>query len=94
MTTAMNYAIDLSERGMIPDPILRKSIRHLVQQRLKEIKANDCEYGSAISHDFVAMMNESPIAPLPDKANEQHYEVPTDLFRLTLGQHMKYSSCY
>ncbi len=31
---------------------------------------------------------------MPDKANEQHYEVPTDLFRLTLGQHMKYSSCY
>ena len=94
MTTAMNYAIDLSERGMIPDPILRKSIRHLVQQRLKEIKSEDCEYGAEISNDFVTMMKTSPIAPLPEKANEQHYEVPTDLFRLSLGKHMKYSSCY
>ncbi|MEM7027834.1 MAG: cyclopropane-fatty-acyl-phospholipid synthase family protein [Pseudomonadota bacterium] len=94
MTTAMNYAIDLSERGMIPDPILRKSIRHLVQQRLKELNTQDCENGAEISNEFVAMMNVAPIAPVPEKANEQHYEVPTDLFRYTLGQHMKYSSCY
>ena len=94
MTCALNYVIDLSERGMIPDPILRKSIRHLIQIRLKELKIHDCEYGADISYDFVKMMNAGPIAPIPEKANEQHYEVPTSLFKLMLGKNMKYSSCY
>ncbi len=94
MTRALNYAIDLSERGMIPDPILRSSIRHLLQSRLNELHIDDCEYGADISYDFIQMMNAGPRAPLPEKANEQHYEVPTDLFKLMLGKHMKYSSCY
>ncbi len=29
-----------------------------------------------------------------DKANEQHYEVPTSFLSLCLGPRMKYSSCY
>ncbi len=94
MTRALNYAIDLSERGMIPDPILRSSIRHLIQSRLKELKIQDCEYGADVSYDFVNMMDAGPIAPVPEKANEQHYEVPTSLFKLMLGKNMKYSSCY
>lgn len=94
MTRALNYAIDLSERGIIPDPILRSSIRHLIQQRLRELKVDDCEYGNNVTQEFVAMMNNSPIAPLPEKANEQHYEVPTSLFEIMLGKNMKYSSCY
>ena len=28
-----------------------------------------------------------------DKANKQHYEVPTDFFKLHLGKNLKYSSC-
>jgi cyclopropane-fatty-acyl-phospholipid synthase len=31
---------------------------------------------------------------LPEKANEQHYEVPSDFFTHVLGSHLKYSSCY
>ncbi len=94
MTRALNYAIDLSERGIIPDSILRSTIRHLIQQRLRELKVDDCEYGNKVTQEFVAMMNEGPIAPLPEKANEQHYEVPTSLFEIMLGKNMKYSSCY
>ena len=94
MTRALNYAIDLSERGIIPDPILRSSIRHLIQQRLRELKVEDCESGNDVTKAFVAMMNDSPIAPLPGKANEQHYEVPTSLFEIMLGKNMKYSSCF
>jgi cyclopropane-fatty-acyl-phospholipid synthase len=43
---------------------------------------------------FVDMMNSSPIAPLPEKANEQHYELPPEFFVDVLGEHRKYSSCY
>ena len=35
-----------------------------------------------------------PLAVLPEKANEQHYEVPARLFELTLGPRLKYSCCH
>jgi len=37
--------------------------------------------------------NNNKIAVLTEKANEQHYEVPTDFFKLHLGGKLKYSSC-
>jgi len=33
------------------------------------------------------------IAEVPEKANEQHYEVPTKFILSTLGPYSKYSSC-
>ena len=44
----------------------------------------------SLIHEFTL----GPIAPVPEKANEQHYEVPAELFELTLGPHRKYSSCW
>ena len=43
---------------------------------------------------MIEKLNNSPIALVPDKANEQHYEVPPEFFKLVLGKHMKYSSGY
>jgi cyclopropane-fatty-acyl-phospholipid synthase len=34
------------------------------------------------------------VAVATDAANEQHYEVPAELFRLTLGERLKYSACF
>ena len=34
------------------------------------------------------------IAEATEEAKEQHYEVPTEFFKLTLGKWLKYSSCY
>ena len=39
-------------------------------------------------------MKDSPIALVPEKANEQHYENPTELFQIFMGSHLKYSSCF
>jgi cyclopropane-fatty-acyl-phospholipid synthase len=39
-------------------------------------------------------MRKSPVALVPEKANEQHYEVPPKFFLLTLGPHLKYSSAF
>lgn len=36
----------------------------------------------------------SPIAIHQKEANEQHYEVPAEFFKLSLGPKLKYSSCY
>ena len=43
---------------------------------------------------FLEAMDSSEIAPLPQRANEQHYEVPARFFQHVLGTHNKYSCCY
>ena len=87
-------AIYLSERGLMPDFIIRAGIRHLCKQRLREIASNNCELASEMRTQFFQDMKIAPIAPLPEMANAQHYEVPAEFFNLTLGKHRKYSSCY
>jgi cyclopropane-fatty-acyl-phospholipid synthase len=39
-------------------------------------------------------LRRGPIAPAPDEANEQHYEVPPEFFGLVLGPWRKYSCGY
>ena len=43
--------------------------------------------------EFINDLYNRPIAIEQDKANEQHYEVPTEFLKLCLGPRMKYSSC-
>jgi cyclopropane-fatty-acyl-phospholipid synthase len=40
---------------------------------------------------FAETLSTGPIALVPDKANEQHYELPPEFFELVLGPHLKYS---
>jgi cyclopropane-fatty-acyl-phospholipid synthase len=89
-----NLAINWSERGLVPDYAIRAGIRRLVEKRLNEIAAHDCEAAADTENAFIARMNQSPIALLPHLANEQHYEIPPDFFKLCLGNHRKYSCCY
>ncbi|HSF71158.1 MAG TPA: SAM-dependent methyltransferase, partial [Methylotenera sp.] len=90
----MGLAIKLAESGSLPDSIVRQGIRQLVKQRLVEISANNCEFGMAQMTQFIATMNSSAIAPLPELANAQHYEVPAAFFHHCLGINRKYSSCF
>ncbi|HCO14353.1 MAG TPA: SAM-dependent methyltransferase [Gemmatimonadetes bacterium] len=83
-----SLGINLAERGLIPLPALRIGIRRLLAKRLLE--AEQGPHVSALS----SHLKESAIAVLPEKANEQHYEVPADFFELTLGPNLKYSSAY
>ena len=88
------WAIELAEKGLLPDSVIRFGIRQLVKKRLQEIQADNCEIGADTLSQFVEHMHSSPIAPVPELANAQHYEVPADFFHHCLGQHRKYSSCY
>ncbi|NIV74160.1 MAG: SAM-dependent methyltransferase, partial [Gammaproteobacteria bacterium] len=56
--------------------------------------ADDCERMARNCEAFVEQLDSAVVAPVPEKANEQHYEVPADFFREVLGRHRKYSSCY
>ncbi|MGA9572459.1 MAG: cyclopropane-fatty-acyl-phospholipid synthase family protein [Lysobacterales bacterium] len=87
-------AIGWAEMGLVPDRVIRAGIRRLNRQRLEDIHAHDLERSGAGLTAFVADMKSAEIAPLPELANEQHYEVPADFFGLVMGDHRKYSSCY
>ena len=43
---------------------------------------------------FIADLASRPIAIEQEKANEQHYEVPTEFLQMCLGPRMMYSSCF
>jgi cyclopropane-fatty-acyl-phospholipid synthase len=94
MNTAAQIAIDFTERGWVPDAVIRRGIRQLVRDRLREIRADDCELNAAEAREFVAHMDDAVIAPLAEKANEQHYELPAEFFGHVLGRQRKYSCCY
>jgi cyclopropane-fatty-acyl-phospholipid synthase len=87
-------AIDLAERALIPDWLIRIGIRRLLASRLgMEESRNPDEQRAYVKH-FVEELRHSPIAVATDFANEQHYEVPTEFFRQALGPRLKYSCCY
>ncbi|HVY64098.1 MAG TPA: cyclopropane-fatty-acyl-phospholipid synthase family protein [Gammaproteobacteria bacterium] len=86
--------IDWVERGTVPDAAIRYGIRRLLRERLEEIEAADCERSADVLERFVARMAAAPVAPLPELANDQHYELPPALFGAALGPHRKYSCCH
>ena len=89
-----NLAVELTESGYVPDSLIRHGIRKLLRQRLDEIHASDIERMAQQQDEFIAGMDRSSIALLPELANEQHYEVPQKFYGSVLGPHRKYSCCY
>ena len=81
--------IDLCERGYIPDSLSRFGMRRLIAQRLADESSGDT---GARYRALVDELRLSPVAVHTDAANEQHYEVPAEFFRLHLGPRLKYSS--
>jgi cyclopropane-fatty-acyl-phospholipid synthase len=94
MNTATRIAVNWVEQGYVPDNVVRRGIRRLVQQRLDELPLADPAAASAHIEAFVRAMDGAELAPVPHLANEQHYEVPAEFFGLALGPHRKYSSCW
>lgn len=87
-------ALRWAEQGRLPDAALRLGIRHLLRQRLDELRHGDGESGAALTQRFLSRLRDAPLAPLPEKANEQHYELPPALFEAMLGPQRKYSCCW
>jgi cyclopropane-fatty-acyl-phospholipid synthase len=87
-------ALGWVEQGLVPDAVIRAGIRRLCERRLAETSADDCEQAADAAARFLRAMDESPVALLPELANEQHYEVPADFFALVLGPRRKYSCAW
>jgi cyclopropane-fatty-acyl-phospholipid synthase len=94
MSFAARQAISWTEQGLVPDRIIRGAIVRLLRSRLAELRADDPEHVAGMTARFIEAMNRAPIAPLPEKANEQHYELPPEFFAHVLGPNRKYSCCH
>ncbi len=91
---ATAVAVNWVEQGLVPDSVIRLAIRRLLRQRLDEVRADDPQAEAELTQRFREDMALAPLALLPEKANEQHYEVPADFFEQVLEPHRKYSSCW
>lgn len=80
--------IALAERGLVPLPGLRWGVRRLLGQRLSDMRD-----GQTVEA-FADELRGSPVALVPEKANEQHYELPPAFFETVLGPHLKYSAAF
>ena len=84
----------LVEQDKVPDFLLRKGIRNLLAQRLKDEDKGGVEAQQEHLAQIIAMLKASSIAVNTADANQQHYEVPTEFYQYCLGKHLKYSSGY
>ncbi|MBI1349176.1 methyltransferase domain-containing protein [bacterium] len=91
MFDPLQFGIDLVERGLVPDFITRAAIRRLCSERARLALNNTAHQETA---EFIQSLAGEPLALCPEKANEQHYELPAEFFELMLGPRRKYSCCY
>ena len=82
----MNAALNIVEAGWVPDVLTRLGIRNLLQKRLANAQAFPDRKASLIQK-----MSQGPLAVASATANQQHYELPANFFKLMLGESMKYS---
>lgn len=87
-------AIGAIENGWVPESLERAGIRALLRQRLAGLNRGTPDERQQRTIDFLLQSEAAPLAPLSEKANEQHYEVPTAFYERVLGPHKKYSSCH
>ena len=83
--------IELAERGWLPDSVIRQGIRRMLEGKRREIASASSSQRRAARARWVEELRQSPIAPVPRLANQQHYEVDPDFFRQVLGSRLKYS---
>ena len=86
-------AIELCERGWLPDFLTRFGMRRLMAGRLADESVDRAEQEFDRFRTTLEGLRESQIALETDAANEQHYELPAAFFQQVLGKHLKYSGC-
>jgi cyclopropane-fatty-acyl-phospholipid synthase len=80
-------------RGFAPDPLLAAGARVGARMRERRERMGGIAGEDARRRELLARMRSGPIAELPERANEQHYELPAEFFELMLGPRRKYSAC-
>lgn len=79
---------------MASDEALRTGVRANLAAWIEKLECGgDLEKQAFFKKKFIQRLRESPVAIETEKANEQHYEVPTEFFLTVLGKRLKYSGC-
>lgn len=85
----MSLAIQLAEKRILNDAVIRFGIRRRLSRKIRSL-----EQQPVLSAHWVDHLEERPLAEDTEAANEQHYELPADYFQSVLGPHLKYSCGY
>jgi cyclopropane-fatty-acyl-phospholipid synthase len=94
MMGVTSLGVEAIELGLVPDAATRLAIRRLCQQRLNDLTGSAQQSTDSLALAFNQSLRSGPIALMPEIANEQHYELPTEFFEFVLGPRLKYSCCY
>ncbi len=95
MTTRRYALLDRAlGAGIVPDAALRAGSKFSAWSRERHESRGGVAGQEARLAQMVAHMSTGPIAEVPAKANEQHYELPADFMALFMGARRKYSCCY
>jgi len=78
---------------VVPDPVLRAGSIYGAWDRERRESRGGAEAQEERVQALVRRMSRAPVAEVPEKANEQHYELPADFLGLILGPRRKYSGC-
>jgi len=92
---ALRYrALDRALQHQIaPDALLRAGSRWGAWARERKEARGGVEAQEERLKALLRRMSTGPVAEVPEKANEQHYELPESFFGLVLGPRRKYSGC-
>lgn len=90
LTLIVDWILD---GGYLPQTVIRYGIRRQLRDRLSIISSTSLSDAYISKMSYVKALRSRPMAIETAAANEQHYEVGTDLLRLSLGPRMKYSCC-
>ncbi|MCB0949723.1 MAG: class I SAM-dependent methyltransferase, partial [Mycobacterium sp.] len=94
MEHLFNAVLALKERGLLPDAVLRILVRRMCASWVTTFECGgDAEKQAFYKKRYFEKLRSSAGATHQADANIQHYEVPTDFFRLMLGPYLKYSCC-
>ncbi len=93
--SALRYrALDVAlGRGLVSDRALRSGSRRGARWRERHEARGGVEAQEQRLKDLLHRMRTGPIAEVPEKANEQHYELPAEFLGIVLGPRRKYSGC-
>lgn len=90
----MHFIYRLLESDLVPDKVTRFGIRRMLAQKLAEEQVLCKGTDEQKLAEFAEELKSQPIAIATERANQQHYEVPTDFYKLVLGPRLKYSCAY
>ncbi len=91
-----NYSLidTLIGSGRLPDFVIRLGIKFLNKRRLQEHYSLSSEIRHEKLKEFMLQLKTGPISVNTKTTNAQHYELPTEFFKIVLGPKLKYSCSY